>query len=96
MWVVWALGVGAAERLDDGLRSASYLYEASGAGACLGVILELAIAGYWAPRHKALKEWRLHVDRLDEQTWDGRELWDDYVSRLRRGLRLLKASLEGR
>ena len=90
-----ALGTAAAERLDDGLRSASDLYEASSAVGCLGVLLELATSGYWSPLRKGLKEWRLNVDRLDEETRDEREFWDEYVSRVRRGLRLLKASLEG-
>ncbi|HEY2516151.1 MAG TPA: hypothetical protein VGI39_35010 [Polyangiaceae bacterium] len=93
--VLEELGAAAAERLDDGLRSASDLYEASSAVGCLGVILELATAGYWSPVRKALKEWRLNVDRLDEETVDEREFWEDYLSRLRRGLRMLKASLEG-
>jgi hypothetical protein len=93
--VVDELGTAAAERLDDGLRSASDLYEASRAVGCLGVLLELAARGYWSPRRGALKEWRLNVDRLDKETPDEREFWDDYLVRIRRGLRLLKASRPG-
>jgi hypothetical protein len=71
------------------------LYEASSAVGCLGVLLELAGRGYWSPRRQALKEWLLNVDRLDEETRDEREFWDDYLARVRRGLRLLKASRPG-
>jgi hypothetical protein len=85
------LGRGAAERLEDGLRSASDFHEAASALGCLGVVLELAAHGYWSPPREALKEWRLNVKRLDKKTSDERDLWDDYVSRVHKGLRLLKA-----
>jgi hypothetical protein len=90
--VIDGLANEAAERLEDGLRSASDLYEASSAIGYLGVLLELAAAGYWSPRLKALKEWRLNVDRLDEEARGEREFLDDYLARIRRGLRLLKES----
>jgi hypothetical protein len=93
--VLDGLGAAAAERLDDGLRSASDLYEASSAVGCLGVLLELAARGYWSPHPKALEEWRLNLDRLDEETRDERGFWDDYIARIRRGLRLLNASRPG-
>jgi len=89
--VIDSLGSDAAERLEDGLQSSSDFYEASRVLGCLGVLLELTTAGYWSPGPKALKEWRRNVDRLDEDTRDEREVWDDYVARVRRGLRLLKA-----
>jgi hypothetical protein len=92
--VIEELANAAAERLEDGLQSSSYLYEASNALGCLGVLLELAAAGYWSPRTKALKELRLNVDRLDEETRDEREFWDDYLARVRRGLRLLRTSAQ--
>jgi hypothetical protein len=90
--VIEDLGNAAAERLEDGLRTASDLYEASSAIGNLGVLLELAVRGYWSPSRKALKEWRLNVDRLDEETREERGFWDDYLARVRRGLRLLKKS----
>jgi hypothetical protein len=90
--VIEELGNAAAERLEDGLRSASDLHEAQSAIGNLGILLELAARGHWSPSRKALKEWRLNVDRLDEETGDQREFWDDYLARVRRGLRLLKAS----
>jgi hypothetical protein len=88
--VIEGLANAAAERLDDGLRSASDLYEASSAIGCLGVLLELTGRGYWSPRRAALKEWKLNVDRLAEETPGERGFWDDYLARVRRGLRLLK------
>jgi hypothetical protein len=90
--VIEELGNSAAERLEDGLRSASDLYEASSAIGCLGVLLELAARGYWFPRRAALKECNLNVERLDEETTGEREFWDDYLARVRRGLRLLRTS----
>ncbi len=89
------LGNAAAERLEGGLQSASNLYEGSSAVGCLGALLEVAARGYWSPRREALKEWRLNVDCLDEETRDEREFWDDYLARVRRGLRLLKSSRPG-
>ena len=90
--VIEELATSAAERLEDGLRSATHLYEASSPIGCLGVLLELAARGYWSARRDSLKEWQLNVERLDEETRDEREFWEDYLVRVRRGLRMLKAS----
>ena len=60
--VIAKLGRAAAERLEDGLQSATDLYEASRPIGNLGVLLELAERGYWSPRTASLKEWRLSVD----------------------------------
>jgi hypothetical protein len=42
--------------------------------------------------NEVLKEWRRNLDRLYGETPDQRDFCDDYVSRARRGLRMLKAS----
>lgn len=89
--VIEELGNAAAERLEDGLRSASDLYDSSSAIGCLGVLLELAVRGHWSARREAVEEWRLSVARLDEETGDERDFWDDYLARVRRGLRLLQS-----
>jgi hypothetical protein len=93
--VIEELANAAAERLEDGLQSAADLYEASSAIGCLGVLLELAAAGYWSAEREALKEARLNIARLDKETPDEREFWDDYLARVRRGLRLLMESRLG-
>jgi hypothetical protein len=88
--IVAELAKEAAERLDAALEDASDLYEASVAGAHLGVLLELSSAGYWSAAREPIARWGQAVDRIDAETKEEREFWDEYVSRLRRGLALLE------
>jgi hypothetical protein len=87
--VIEDLASRAVEGLGARLDAASDAYEMSPAGAHLGVLLELAVAGYGSPDRTRIAEWRRAVDRIDRNTSEERDFWDGYLARFRRGLSLL-------
>lgn len=57
--------------------------------AALGVVIELAEVQLWRPAPARVAGWRANFERAVEATTSGRELWDDFVDRVRRGFELL-------
>jgi hypothetical protein len=87
--IITELAKRAIERLEGGLDGSRDLYEAASAIAHLGVLLELSAARYWCASPDSIVRWRQAVDRIDAETTEERAFWDEYVSRVRRGLALL-------
>lgn len=80
------LGERAGRVLD---RQRGSLGAVAGELAALGVVIELAQVQLWRPAPARLAAWRAGFERAVESTGDGRELWDEFVDRVRGGFDLL-------
>ncbi len=89
--VIEALAARAAEHLDRALKSRDPLSTLAGELAALGVLIELATAGFSRPSPARVAAWAAGFDAADRRTRDERSFWDRYVARVRRGLELLAA-----
>ena len=87
--VIDALAARAAGHLDQALTRQDDLYELAGELAALGVLIELATAGFSRPTPTRIAAWRAGFDAADRRTADERNFWDKYVVRVRRGFDLL-------
>ena len=57
--------------------------------AALGVLIELATAGFHRVAPARIAAWRAGFDEADRRTREERSFWDRYVVRVRRGFELL-------
>jgi hypothetical protein len=87
--VLDALAGRAAAHLDRSLGRPSDLYELAGELAALGVLIELATAGFHRPAPARVAAWRAGFDEADRRTVEERGFWDRYGVRVRRGFDLL-------
>jgi hypothetical protein len=90
-----ALGERAAASVDRALKGADRpgdrrdLYEITGELAGLGVLIDLAEAGFGRPAAARVEAWTRGLAAIDRRTRDERGFWAKYIGRVRRGLELL-------
>ena len=89
--VIDALSVRASEHLDRALRSRDSLSTLAGELAALGILVELATAGFRRPVPARVAMWRAGFDAADRRTREERSFWNTYAARVRRGFDLLAA-----
>jgi hypothetical protein len=87
--VLDALAVRAAAYLDRSLGRPTDLRALAGDLAALGVLIELATAGFHRVAPARIAAWRAGFDEADRRTREERSFWDRYVVRVRRGFELL-------
>lgn len=87
--IIDALAASAGERLDHCLARSGDLYGLAGELAALGVLIELATAGFSRPAAARVAAWRAGFDAADQRTREERGFWDRYVARVRHGFDLL-------
>jgi len=87
--VIDALAASAGEQLDRCLGRSDDLYTLAGELAALGVLIELATAGFGRPGAARVAAWRAGFDAADLRTREERGFWDRYVARVRHGFDLL-------
>jgi len=87
--VLDALAARAAAHLDRCLGLKLGLYELAGELAALGVLIELATAGFHRPAPARVVAWRAGFDEAYQRTPQERQFWDRYVARVHRGFDLL-------
>jgi hypothetical protein len=79
----------AVAQLDRVLGLKIDLYEVTGDLAALGVLVELAQAGLWAPQPARVAAWRAGFAVIDKATRSERGFWWKYVRRVKAGFDLL-------
>lgn len=89
--VIEALAAHAAAHLDRSLARPSTLYELAGDLAALGVLIELATAGFSRPAPARVAAWRAGFEASYRRTPQERSFWDEYATRVKRGFDLLVA-----
>lgn len=89
--IIDAFGEDMAKDLDDALapRGRTDLYEASRCLAPLGVLIELAMAGFYQPAPARVEQWREHFAIIDKATKSERGFWWKYVRRVQAGFDIL-------
>lgn len=91
--VIEAFGEQMAKDLDDTLKpiGRTGLYEIAGALATLGVLVELAVAGFYQPAPARVEQWREHFAIIDKATKSERGFWWKYVRRVHAAFDLLES-----
>ncbi len=89
--IIDAFGEDMAKSLDDALaaRDRMDLYEAADALTPLGVLVELAMAGFYQPAPARVEQWREHFAIIDKATKSERGFWWKYVRRVQAGFDIL-------
>ncbi|HMY15294.1 MAG TPA: hypothetical protein PKA58_03145 [Polyangium sp.] len=91
--VIDAFGEQMAKELDETLKpnGRTGLYEVAGALATLGVLVELAGAGFYQPAAARVEQWREHFAIIDKATKSERGFWWKYVRRVQAAFDLLES-----
>jgi len=89
--VIEAFGEKMAKELDDALapKSGNDLYQIAGSLALLGILIELATAGFFQPAPNRVDKWRSEFTAIDKNTKSERGFWWKYVRRVQTGFDLL-------
>lgn len=88
--VLDALAARASAHLDRFLGASQItLYQLAGELAALGVLIELATAGFHRPAPARVAAWRAGFEAAYRRTPQERQFWDRYVARVHRGFDLL-------
>lgn len=87
--VIDEIGEIAAKTLDSAFAPKTTLYEITSAMAALGVLVELAEAGFFQPARERVIRWRADFDIVDKATKSERGFWWKYVRRAHAGFELL-------
>lgn len=89
--IIEAFGEQMAKELDDALtpKKGDDLYQASGSLAPLGLLIDMALAGFFQPAPARVDQWRNGFTVIDKATRSERGFWWKYVRRVQAGFDLL-------